>query len=148
MTPMLWAATEVVQTEATNPDTAAPASASRRFVSMLIIVVRRSFNATIGGDDYHDHRKRTLLRASREWPRRRPAAEQGDELAARPHSITSSARPSSVADTSRPSTLAVYQERRPANTLSRYHHEISCVSAYLIMAASVSGPTMPSMSPW
>jgi hypothetical protein len=39
-------------------------------------------------------------------------------------------------------------EQRPANTLSRYHHEISCVSAYLIMAASVSGPTMPSMSPW
>src|SRR5262249_58903793 len=76
MTPMLWAATEVVQTEATNPDTAAPAGASRRFVSMLIIVVRRSFNATIGGDDYHDHRKRTLLRASREWPRRRHAAEQ------------------------------------------------------------------------
>src|SRR5262249_41818170 len=55
MTPVLWAAaTGVVQTEATNPDTAAPASASRRFVSMLIIVVRRSFNATIDGDDYHD----------------------------------------------------------------------------------------------
>ena len=62
--------------------------------------------------------------------------------------ITSSARASRVAGTSRPSALAVYQERRPANTLSRYHHEISRVSAYLIMAASVSGPTMPSMSPW
>jgi hypothetical protein len=47
MTPVLWAATGVVQTEATNPDTAAPASASRRFVSMLIIVLRRSFNATL-----------------------------------------------------------------------------------------------------
>src|SRR5215813_5231464 len=80
MTPVLWAATGVVQTEATNPDTAAPASASRRFVSMLIIVLRRSFNATIGGDDYHDHRKRTLLRPCRERPRRR-TAEERDELA-------------------------------------------------------------------
>src|SRR5262249_7150519 len=80
MTPVLWAATGVVQPEATNPDTAAPASASRRFVSMLIIVLRRSFNATIGGDDYHDHRKRTLLRRRRKGPRRRRAAEQRDEL--------------------------------------------------------------------
>ena len=62
--------------------------------------------------------------------------------------FTHLARASRVAGTSRPSALAVYQERRPANTLSRYHHEISRVSAYLIMAASVSGPTMPSMSPW
>src|SRR5262249_10604282 len=81
MTPVLWAATGVVQTEATNPDTAAPASASRRFVSMLIIVLRRSFNATIGGDDYHDHRKRTLLRTRRERPHRR-TVEQRDERAA------------------------------------------------------------------
>src|SRR5262249_6283924 len=57
------------------------------------------------------------------------------------HSITSSAVASSTASTSRPSALAVSQEQRPANTLSRYHHEIPCVSAYLIMAASVSGPT-------
>jgi hypothetical protein len=64
------------------------------------------------------------------------------------HSITSSARAISVGGTAIPSALAVYQEQRPADTLSRYHHEISCVSAYLIMAASVSGPTMPSMSPW
>src|SRR6516165_12780313 len=82
MTPVLWAATGVIQPEATKPDTAAPASASRRFVSMLIIVLRRSFNATIGGDDYHDHRKRTLLRPPRERPRGRCAAEQRDELAA------------------------------------------------------------------
>src|SRR5262245_26057773 len=80
MTPVLWAATGVVQTEETNPDTAAPASASRRFVSMLIIVLRRSFNATIGGDDYHDHRKRTLLRMRRERPRGRRAAERGYEF--------------------------------------------------------------------
>src|SRR6516164_561289 len=107
MTPVLWAATGVVQTEATNPDTAAPASASRRFVSMLIIVLRRSFNATIGGDDYHDHRKRTLLRLRRERPCPR-AAEQRDELAPlhlRGHSITASARASSVGGTSRPSAL-------------------------------------------
>ena len=38
-----------------------------------------------------DHRHCRLLRACRERPRRRRAAEQRDELAA-PHSITSSAR--------------------------------------------------------
>ena len=53
-----------------------------------------------------DHRHRRLLRARRERPRRRRAAEQRDELAA-PHSITSSARASSVGGTSRPSALAV-----------------------------------------
>src|SRR6516165_5413671 len=81
MTPVLWAATGVIQPEATKPDTAAPASASRRFVSMLIIVLRRSFNATIGGDDYHDHRKRTLLRPCRERhavaPPSKPMVERG-----------------------------------------------------------------------
>src|SRR5262249_37649152 len=78
----------------------------RRFVSMLIIVLRRSFNGTIGGDDYHDHRKRTLLRRRRERPRRRRAAEQRDELAP-VHSITSSARASTVAGRVRPSAFAV-----------------------------------------
>src|SRR5262249_42105544 len=48
-----------------------------------------------------DSRKRTLLRARRERPRRR-AAESEDELAP-VHSITSSARAMSVAGTSRPS---------------------------------------------
>src|SRR5262245_14068337 len=48
-----------------------------------------------------------LLRARREGPRRRCAAEQRDELAAPNHSITSSARASSVGGTSRPSALAV-----------------------------------------
>src|SRR6516164_8765680 len=47
-----------------------------------------------------------LLRARRERPRDRRAAEQRDELAAL-HSITSSAVPSSVAGTSSPRTLAV-----------------------------------------
>jgi hypothetical protein len=47
-----------------------------------------------------------LLRARRERPRRRCAAEQRDELASF-HSITSSARASRVAGTSRPSALAV-----------------------------------------
>ena len=47
-----------------------------------------------------------LLRARRERPRRRRAAEQRDELAAA-HSITSSARASSEEGTSRPSALAV-----------------------------------------
>ena len=47
-----------------------------------------------------------LLRARRERPRRRRAAEQRDELASL-HSITSSARESSVGGTVRPSALAV-----------------------------------------
>ena len=53
-----------------------------------------------------DHRHRRLLRARRERPRGRRAAEQRDELAPL-HSITSSARASSVGGTSRPSALAV-----------------------------------------
>src|SRR5262249_46399292 len=47
-----------------------------------------------------------LLRARRNRPRRRRAAEQRDELATL-HSITSSARASSAGGTSRPSALAV-----------------------------------------
>src|SRR5262245_27979635 len=47
-----------------------------------------------------------LLRARRERPRRRRAANQRDELAAF-HSMTSSARASSVSGTVRPSALAV-----------------------------------------
>ena len=47
-----------------------------------------------------------LLRARRERPRGRRAAEQRDELAPL-HSITSSARASRVGGTSRPSALAV-----------------------------------------
>src|SRR5262249_30078126 len=49
---------------------------------------------------------RLLLRAGRERPRRRRAAEQRDELAAL-HSITSSARASKVGGISRPSARAV-----------------------------------------
>src|SRR2546426_12766457 len=51
---------------------------------------------------------RRLLRPRRERPRRRRAAEQGDELAP-PHSITSPARASSVGGTSMPSALAVFR---------------------------------------
>jgi hypothetical protein len=51
----------------------------------------------------HQHR---LLRARRNRPRRRCAAEQRDELASS-HSITSSARASSVGGTSRPRAFAV-----------------------------------------
>src|SRR5262249_4487942 len=47
-----------------------------------------------------------LLRAHRQRPRGRRAAEQRDELAAL-HSITSSARPSSVSGKVRPSVFAV-----------------------------------------
>src|SRR5262249_27538799 len=47
-----------------------------------------------------------LLRAPREGPRHRRAAEQRDEVAP-PHSITSSARASRLSGTVRPSALAV-----------------------------------------
>src|SRR6516165_3945570 len=49
------------------------------------------------------------LRADRERPRDRRAAEQRDELAAFDHSITSSARASSLSGTVRPSALAVFK---------------------------------------
>src|SRR5262249_26692996 len=55
-----------------------------------------------------DHRHPCLLRPRRKRPCGRPAAEQGDEVAAF-HSITSSARASSVGGTSRPSALAVFR---------------------------------------
>src|SRR5262249_54122797 len=48
-----------------------------------------------------------LLRARRERPGCRRAAEQRDELSPPHHSITSSARASSVGGTSRPSAFAV-----------------------------------------
>src|SRR5215813_11339454 len=47
-----------------------------------------------------------LLRARCEWPRRRRAAEQRDELAALHHSITSSARASTDVGISSPSAFA------------------------------------------
>src|SRR5262245_48606463 len=55
-----------------------------------------------------DHRHRRLLRARRERPRRRRAAEKRDELAAPHlggHSITSSASASSLSGIWRPSAL-------------------------------------------
>src|SRR5262249_61379138 len=54
-----------------------------------------------------DHRLPRLLRARRERPRRRRAAEQGNELAPF-HSITSSARASNLSGILRPSALAVF----------------------------------------
>src|SRR5262249_4036954 len=61
-------------------------------------------------------RRRRLLRAGRERPRR-CAAEQRDERAAR-HSITSSARASSVGGTSRPSALAVFRLMTSSNSVA------------------------------
>src|SRR5262249_6234280 len=52
-----------------------------------------------------DHWHRWLLRARRERPRRRRAAEERDELAP-PHSITSSARPANGSGTVSPRALA------------------------------------------
>src|SRR5262245_22842401 len=61
-----------------------------------------------GGQDYADEpHPLGLLRAHRERPRCRRAAEQRNELAPPDHSITSSARVSNVVGTSRPSVLAV-----------------------------------------
>ena len=57
------------------------------------------------GVEEPDHRHRRLLRARRERPRRRRAAEQRDELAAF-HSITSSARSRNASGSLRPSALA------------------------------------------
>src|SRR6516164_8512554 len=62
------------------------------------------------GEHQSDHWHRRLLRARRERPNGRRAAEQCDERAAldlRAHSITSSAATCSVGGTVRPSTLAV-----------------------------------------
>src|SRR5262249_2932236 len=56
-----------------------------------------------------NHRHRRLLRACRERPRRRCAAEERYDLAPPHHSITSSARASSVGGTSRPSALAAFR---------------------------------------
>src|SRR5262249_34897588 len=57
------------------------------------------------GAEHSDHRHRRLLRARRERPRSRSAAEQRDELAAL-HSITSSASASSLGGMSRPTAFA------------------------------------------
>src|SRR5262245_23575294 len=54
-----------------------------------------------------DHRHRRLLRARRERPRGRRAADERDELATAAHSINSSARPDSGNGTVMPSALAV-----------------------------------------
>src|SRR5262249_54927621 len=56
-----------------------------------------------------------LLRPRRERPRGGSAAEQRDERAPRPHSITSSARARRVAGTSRPSVLAVLRLMTSSN---------------------------------
>src|SRR5262245_51864362 len=75
---------------------------------------------TIGrprGAEEPDHRHRRLLRARRERPAGRPAAEQRDELAAS-HSITSSASASSRSGTFRPSALAVLRLMTSSNFVS------------------------------
>src|SRR5262249_48176991 len=63
---------------------------------------------TIGAAKQADHRHRRLLRASRERPRGRRAAEKRYERAPR-HSITSSARASSIGGIVKPSALAVFK---------------------------------------
>src|SRR5262249_8401817 len=67
--------------------------------------VRESIGRSRG--EKSDHRHRPLLRARRERPRGRRAAEQYDEVTSPHHSITSSASASSLGGMSRPSALAV-----------------------------------------
>src|SRR5262245_34974143 len=61
------------------------------------------------GQEHADppHLVSRLLRVRRHRPRRRPAAQQGDELATPDHSITSSARASRVWGMVRPRAFAV-----------------------------------------
>src|SRR5262249_15570576 len=62
-----------------------------------------------------DHRYPRLLRARRDRPRSRRAAEQLDERAPPHHSITSSAMARSVSGTVRPSAFAVLRLRISSN---------------------------------
>src|SRR5262249_8332876 len=67
-----------------------------------------------GASEKSDYWHRGLLRARRERPRRRGAAEQRDDLAPL-HSITSSARARSVDGISSPSALAVLRLMTSSN---------------------------------
>ena len=67
------------------------------------VVCKRDWRSAV---EKPNHRHRRLLRARRERPRRRRAAEQRDELAPL-HSITSSAIASSVGGISTPNAFAV-----------------------------------------
>ena len=60
-----------------------------------------------------------MLRTRRERPRSRRAAEQGDELAAPDHSITSSAIASTPGGMVRPSTLAVFKLMTSSNLVGK-----------------------------
>src|SRR5258707_4710531 len=64
------------------------------------------------GVTYTQHLR--LLRARREWPHRRRAAEERDEIAAL-HSITSSASAISLSGIVRPSALAVFRVMTSSN---------------------------------
>ena len=67
------------------------------------------------GVEEPDHRHRRLLRARRERPRSRRAAEKRDELAPLHHSITSSARSRNGSGMFRPSALAVVRLMTSSN---------------------------------
>src|SRR5262245_56903696 len=76
------------------------------------------------------------LRARHERPRRRrTAAEQGDELAATDHSITSSARASSVGGTSRPSALAVTRLMAKSNIAGCIMGKLAALSPFRMRPA-------------
>src|SRR5437016_3530629 len=81
-------------------DEAALAQALAEYGDKMRRILRRP------GAHEPDYRHRRLLRARRERPRHRRAAEKSDELAAF-HSITSSAATSRVCGTVMPSAVAV-----------------------------------------
>src|SRR5262249_39754846 len=94
---------------------------------------RRDLRLTfrIGGGHVHEHADAphplALLRACRERPRRRCAADQRDELAA-PHSIPSSAMASSLSGTVRRSALAVLRLIASANFMAWSMGRSPCLS--------------------
>src|SRR5262249_48955196 len=80
-----------------------------------------------------------LLRARRERPRGRCAAEQRDELAALHHSITSSARASRIGCTSRPS---------PCHALLAIDHAHTLLGTACISSVSAAlKPRSPGAAP-
>src|SRR5262249_1091954 len=83
------------------------------------LVERRQGRMRRSSVEKPDPRHRRLLRARRERPRDRRAADQRDELTAGAHSITSSARASSIGGISMPSNLAVAKLMTSSNLVDR-----------------------------
>src|SRR5215510_2680332 len=101
------------------------------------------------GGEIHEHadapHRAGLLRARRERPRSRRAAEQRDELAAldlRAHSITSSARASSVGGTAKPSAWAVIRLITRSNLVGLLDRDLRGLGATQDLIDEVGGAAM------